>query len=586
MKLLSVAEVNGSNEGRIANLYIDVKPGGGRVFIDTFPLTRLDTQISTRFAKETACKFLNRNCDYVDFFYTLRSDAPLLGGPSAGASVAVITAAMIDNLKLNDKVAMTGTINSGGVIGQVSGIKYKIDAAFNEGLEKVLIPYGMTSYTYVVHGQNKTIDFVEYGKDLGIEVVYVRNLNEALYEFTGKRYNDAVTEINVPNFYTETMLSITDQLCYDALRFETEFNNLTEMNLSDDKNNAINLALRLTNQSKDAYADQKYYSAASFCFGANIRFNYINFLLEYDISDDMDLNETFIDYLNQKVIDLENETNLRINILDNYEIITITDLQAYMVVRERLLETIEQIDLAKIALNSEDIDAFFYRLSFANERFKTARLWSEFFGKDGVNLRLNNDLLRNSCIRKISETQERIEYVRLSFPTLDFSSYFEGISTARRDLNNQEYALCLFKISKTKADIEVFISAIGLSDLDSFVDTKVEMARMLISKQQKSNLFPILGYSYFEYAELLKEDDPASALLYSEYALELSDLDLYFGVRGRPYIVIDWNMIIYFVLGLFSGITVSLLIYNNYKNSRNKKNPRKIPKGTLPGKKR
>ncbi|MFT4304620.1 MAG: S16 family serine protease [Candidatus Woesearchaeota archaeon] len=588
MKLLSVGEIEGEKRGSIANLHIEARQGSGRVFIDTFPLTQLDTQISTRFAKETACKFLNRNCNYVDFFYTLRSDSPLLGGPSAGASIAVITAALIENLDLDEKTAMTGTINSGGIIGQVSGIKYKIDAAFNNGIEKVILPYGKSSYTINYKDgnetKNKTIDFVEYGKDLGIEVVYVKNLNEALYEFTGKKYEKNNFEIEIPDFYLKTMKSITDKLCNNSLYYykiykEFDFNN-TKINFSNNSIDFLKKGLELVNQSLIAYNNSFYYSAASLCFGANIRFNYVNLIENYNISDK--------EYLLKKLDNLKLNVKEKMIFLDDYNLETINDLQAFMVVRERLLETNEQIKLANKAIEDENFDSFVYRLAFAKERFNTAKYWSEFFNLEGKNLNLDDRLLRESCIRKISETQERIEYVRLSFPMLDFSSYYDGLSQARLDLRNFEYALCLFKASKTKAEIDLFISAVGSKNLTTFLDAKLEISKSIISKQKESGLFPILGYSYFEYANFLRDDDVSSSLLYSEYALELSDLDIYFGVKGRPYFIIEWNVFIFFALGLFSGISITILIYRHNKKVKKKlnKNPRKIPKGTFPGKKR
>src|SRR3989338_4195875 len=55
MKLLAVRETETGYEGGIADLYLEIKPGSGRVFLETFPLTRTDTQMSTRFAKAIAC---------------------------------------------------------------------------------------------------------------------------------------------------------------------------------------------------------------------------------------------------------------------------------------------------------------------------------------------------------------------------------------------------------------------------------------------------------------------------------------------------------------------------------------------------
>jgi hypothetical protein len=91
-------------------------------------------------------------------------------------------------------------------------------------------------------------------------------------------------------------------------------------------------------------------------------------------------------------------------------------------------------------------------------------------------------------------------------------------------------------------------------------------------------VFPILGYSYFEYANSLKESDPFSALLYSEYALELSNLDIYFkshGVNGvEVFENIDKKLIGVLVAGIVLGIFVAK-IFRFKIRKRNKKPKRR-----------
>src|SRR3989338_1456622 len=129
MKLLAVKETEQGYEGGIADLYLEIKPGSGIVFLETFPLTRTDTQMSTRFAKAIACDIIEKDCDDIDFFYTITAYSAIIAGPSAGSSIAVLTVAMLDDLKLNEDYAITGTINSGGLIGPVGGLKAKVEAA-------------------------------------------------------------------------------------------------------------------------------------------------------------------------------------------------------------------------------------------------------------------------------------------------------------------------------------------------------------------------------------------------------------------------------------------------------------------------
>ena len=126
--------------GGTADAYLDIRPGSGRIFLDSFPLTKLDTQISTRYAKEIACDYLDMDCSGKDFFYTIRSGSTIVGGPSASASLTVLTIAALKNLKLDNTTVMTGTINSGGSIGPVGGIPKKALAAQNAGFKRVLVP--------------------------------------------------------------------------------------------------------------------------------------------------------------------------------------------------------------------------------------------------------------------------------------------------------------------------------------------------------------------------------------------------------------------------------------------------------------
>src|SRR3989338_7097713 len=166
MKLLAVKEAEGGYEGGIADLYLEIKPGSGRVFLETFPLTKTDTQMSTRFAKAIACDTLEMECDDIDFFYTITADSAIIAGPSAGASIAVLTVAMLENLDLNEDYAITGTINSGGLIGPVGGLKAKVEAGKKNGIKRVLIPAG----EIIVRVDNTTTNLKNLSRELGIEI--------------------------------------------------------------------------------------------------------------------------------------------------------------------------------------------------------------------------------------------------------------------------------------------------------------------------------------------------------------------------------------------------------------------------------
>lgn len=549
MKLLSVADVNGHLEGRTADLFLEIESGHGRVFIDTFPLTMLDTLISTRFANEITCDFLNKDCSRVDFFYNIRSDAPLLGGPSAGSSIAVLTTSLIDNVKLDDKTAITGTINSGGIIGPVGGLKEKIDAAYNEGLTKVLIPPQNGEY---MEG-NKSIDLISYGASKGIKVVEVETLNQAMYEFTGKVYEKKPGVIKKSKLYVNVISNISGTICDKA------FASNMKVNLEKDEyDRFVKEAQMLVKRAREELTDDKPYSAASFCFGANIDYTYVDLLRKNVSQDELDsrLKELKINFANS------------FKTLENYKLETITDLQAYMVVRERLLSMKEHIDLVNSSKKKEDI---VYHIVYAEERYLTARLWSEFLGKGGEKVPLESNL-RSSCVKKITETQERIEYVKYFYPMLD-DSFVDSLKLALKDMQNKDYALCLFKASKTKAEIDVLVQSLSSKIDNSIIDRKLSIAQQTIIDQKT---FPLLGYSYYEYALSLQKDDSASAMLYSEYSLEMSNLDMYFGKKGRPYFIFNYKLLLLFICGGTIGVYVtSIVLGRRIKKLKKKSNMKK-----------
>lgn len=105
-----------------------------------------------------------------------------IDGPSAGGLMTVaLLAALLDHT-LDPQVTMTGTINPDGSIGPVGGIAYKLEGAAGAGKTRVLIPVGKR-FELVREG---SIDLLELGRDLGIEVLEVGDIFEAYYYLTGK----------------------------------------------------------------------------------------------------------------------------------------------------------------------------------------------------------------------------------------------------------------------------------------------------------------------------------------------------------------------------------------------------------------
>ena len=545
MKLLAVTDPT-SEQGGIADLYLTIKEGNGKVYLDTFPLTKLDTQMSTRFAKEIACDFLEKDCEQIDFFYTIRSNSAIVGGPSAGAAIAVLTVTLLEEIQIDEKTTITGTINSGGIIGSVGGIKAKINAASKKGLTKVLIP-SSSSLTE----NNETLNLTEYSINHSIEIIKVSNLKQALYEFTGKNYETEKKELVIDLIYQQTMQDISETLCTKTQTLLAQVNKTGTTN-----NSKFQEAINLTQSAEKAKNNSAYYPAASYCFGANIKLRSI-------LTDRLPRNKLIADLNN-----LKHELSEFENQVDKREIITITDLQTKIIVKERLLDAQNHLTDGFKEAHKEGKTAS--NLAYATERFFSAIVWSEFFDKGEQKKYLKSTQIKDSCLNKLSEAEERYQYVKL-ITHYPLENTRKELNHAYQDLEKREYELCLFKASKAKAELDVTLSAMNIKedDVPNLIDEKLNAAKEQIIQESEKGRFPILGYSYYLYSKDLKENNPISSLVYAEQALELSNIWLYFKERKlykEP--SIDLEKLQIFLSGILIGILIMLgpILHQKFKN--------------------
>ena len=557
LKLLAVQETPTGYEGSDADLYLELKQGTGNVFLNTFPITKMDTQISTRFAKELACKHYSLNCDQYDFLYTIRAQSNIIGGPSAGAAIAAITVIAVEDLPINENVAITGTINSGGVIGPVGGIKEKIEAAARANLKKVLISKGNAPKEYLLveqipqqinqtnnksNSQNQTknninntkknisaqnitnnntpppkMNLIAYAQtNLSVEIIEVTSIEQVLYHITGKNISPQIQNLTENPEYSKIMINLKEQLCNRGEKIERE---LRQHNITLDQNFTKNIQDKNT-AIENATIKKNYYSAASMCFSKNIQLK----KYYYDKSHpSQQIISSLFKELELKTLQLEKETNQE-------KIETISDLQTKMVVKERLDDVRTQIKKYydnRATLKPEETYAY---LAYAQERYSSALSWQQFFTMNGKKFNLDQNHLQTTCMLKISEAEERHNYISFFLNNMPLTSLTENLNQAKIAQKQNQLELCLMKAMQAKADANALISSLGVPEesFNEFIEAKEHAAEQTIAQNSKQDIFPILGYSYYQYAKSLKETDKYTSLVYQEYALELSDLQIYF----------------------------------------------------------
>ncbi|MBI4980732.1 hypothetical protein HZC30_04220 [Candidatus Woesearchaeota archaeon] len=526
LKLLAIQEVPQGYAGSDADLYLELKEGSGRVFLDTYPLTKMDTQISTRFAKEIACKHYHLDCSKYDFIYTIKAKSNIVGGPSAGAAMAALTAIAVMDLEYDETVAITGTINSGATIGPVGGLKEKIEAAKAANLKKVLLPKGtavqklmqfpLKPVTNTSNNSTTPFNLIEYGKkNLSLEVMEISDLDEALFQLTGKSFNSKPINITRDVEYQKIMKGLQQLLCDRTDKIESEIN---QSGVEIDEKVRADITLKKEAAQK-AIAAGDDYSGASFCFGNNVALKSQFFLQK----------EVRISYLNTGFNNLEQKIQGLNKELAEEKVDTIADLQALMIVKERLNDVQQQIELFNQGRETKPLEELYYYLAYAEERYFSALSWMQFFSMEGKKFVMNEEQLKNSCLEKVSEAEERYQYATIYLGEISISYIQDKIDSAR-NVSQKEPELCLMEAAQAKAEADAILSSmgVGIDNAEEFLAGKSKAVERVIAENSAEGIFPILGYSYYQYARSLQEQDKYLALVYMEYALEMSDLSIYF----------------------------------------------------------
>lgn len=111
--------------------------------------------------------------------FTMSSASISTEGPSAAAALAIGFLAVLRGDRLIDGIALTGTLESTGRIGQVRNIREKIKSAGREGYGVLLVPRGQM---YVPR-----VKLVGIGVEPNVVVREVGTIDEAYEIMTGKR---------------------------------------------------------------------------------------------------------------------------------------------------------------------------------------------------------------------------------------------------------------------------------------------------------------------------------------------------------------------------------------------------------------
>jgi len=532
----AVAETDQGRYGVIAYLTVKVTPGAGHVYIETWPLTMVDMQASARIAAkigfEIASKFKKLGTfDDWDFMYTIYSDSPIIGGPSAGGAMTIATIAALLGMHINESVVMTGMINPDGTIGAVGGIKEKVDAAAKINASTFLVPYGqIITQEYVVKEYNigpftyketkvVNVNISEYAMErYNMNVAQVLTIYDAVSYFLD--LNVSKTNLKEYLTYLDTYIKIDSMKkdAYASIISAEETLNITLSKMSSLAkfmySDEINKAKELIQQAKDAYNAGMYYSAISLTFQANTTISFLSNIVS--AGSDID------GYISDLAKRLEEEINATKTAL------TVNNLTDGIIAAQmRILDAEESLKLAQTYYKEGDLITTLRQLSYAQERIKSAYFWLNYTGA-----RFDLDSIKNEFSDELSFALLLYLYISSMYGTESSRDIYKYIELAQNAYSENLLGAAFMYAVQARAMAEAFLDILGMSE--KYLRDKIAYLKGVainqIDELIRQGLFPTLSVSYLEYSHyFLQTKDYSPTMEFIKLSLSWVEMYRTFG---------------------------------------------------------
>jgi hypothetical protein len=182
-------------EGTMMQVSVDIKPGYGRVLVETKPLMGVVFQDAANTAVIAAENYTGCDLSGSDVIFSVEalSEVPEVDGPSAGALMTTLIIVALENVTLPSDITMTGTISLDGHVGEIGGVVYKAMAAKEANKRIFILPrennqlvrYEEVRKQYggiTIIKQNPVVeDTKEYiEKNIGIHVEYADSIKDVM----------------------------------------------------------------------------------------------------------------------------------------------------------------------------------------------------------------------------------------------------------------------------------------------------------------------------------------------------------------------------------------------------------------------
>jgi uncharacterized protein len=516
MRGAAVAETPGGLVGSTASFTITVASNGsGHVFLDTFPLTQIDMQGSARLAARVASQVTGKPLHSYDFFFVIRSGSTQIGGPSAGATLAVGAIAALHGWNVAPDVLMTGTIQPDGSVGPVGGIPEKAQAAAQAGMRRFLFPAGEETTTLSATGAQ--VDLPDYcRRELSIDCLPVSDVYEAVENMTDHAIvRPPVTGDVTGESFRATLGPLGEDLLEGARSLLQEAQAEVAQAPAGDARVALDQevadAEATLRRAESAYANGTYYTAASLSFQSSIASHDARDRARLVRASDPQaaLRDLLAD-AQRKIADVRAEVERAV----------VTDAGRFESVgaaQVRLLEAEQRVARAQALLaDGANLGDVVYEAAYSWERAETAAWWLRLGQDAATGTRVEAGALEEAATDAITTATEQIAYVEA---VLQQANAGATLAVARGKLDTAEEALArgfhpaaILEAyeAQVRAGNVLAIASFGRVPPERLEDARVEAARAIQAARARG-VEPILAQSEYEFAQSLTAD-PIEAL--------------------------------------------------------------------------
>ncbi len=514
-------------QGVLSYITVVTQEGSGHVYIDTWPLAEVDIQGSARLAVQVAGDVVNKDWREYDFFITVRSDSPIIGGPSAGGAMTVAVIAALQGWSLTPGVVMSGTINPDETVGPVGGLYEKAQAA-SEVADMFLIPEGQTTilvedqeftkqgpFTYITTTQRE-VDLVEEGRGMGLDVREVYDIRDAVYYFTGERIEQPQTEAepikaDFMKLYAQKELQEAKELHKTAEPKIDSYAGSYKGSLED----LLESAREEIESAENSFEQGDYYTSmnASFVAELNITFA-VNLYHHFEGQSTEDIFEGLEEYLTQLSEDIRNERPFGM-----------IALQCIAAAQKRIFEATEY--LRKTGETDSDFEYIEYA-SYAQKMGESAEFWLNLSREYQEGDEIAESVLKDAASSTVNTAKLNLVYAHSILPENNLLQEAEtALDTAEKEFMEEAYAasICSALESKVYCEVALITYALDQSVLPERVDRARERATSAIEASRKRGIEPVLAVSYYELAGSLTNS--VKALIYLGYAEEVASIYKY-----------------------------------------------------------